>query len=161
MTIGFIGLGNMAKAIISGMLAKEVVKPSMLSGSARTKETREAVQKKYGIAVYEENRQVAREADILVLAVKPQMMETVIGEIRGDIKPDAVVVSIAAGKSLAWIENAFGKSIKLVRCMPNTPAMSWQAAAACAGMKGSRKRIWHFVWKCLKVSALRKKSRKS
>ena len=123
MTIGFIGLGNMAKAIISGMLAKEVVKPSMLSGSARTKETREAVQKKYGIAVYEENRQVAREADILVLAVKPQMMETVIGEIRGDIKPDAVVVSIAAGKSLAWIENAFGKSIKLVRCMPNTPAM--------------------------------------
>ena len=103
MTIGFIGLGNMAKAIISGMLAKEVVKPSMLSGSARTKETREAVQKKYGIAVYEENRQVAREADILVLAVKPQMMETVIGEIRGDIKPDAVVVSIAAGKSLAWI----------------------------------------------------------
>ncbi len=58
---------------------------------------------------------MAREADILVLAVKPQMMETVIGEIRGDIKPDAVVVSIAAGKSLAWIENAFGKSIKLVR----------------------------------------------
>lgn len=131
MTIGFIGLGNMAKAMISGMLAKEIVDAAELIGSARTEATREAVRKTYGMTVYESNQQVAEEAEVLVLAVKPQMMEGVIKEIRDSIKPDALIVSIAAGKTLSWIENAFGKEIRLVRCMPNTPAL---VMAGCSGV---------------------------
>lgn len=131
MTIGFIGLGNMAKAMISGMLAKGTVEPSRLIGSARTEKTREAVRQAYGIAVYESNQQVAEESEVLVLAVKPQMLEGVIGEIRDSIRPDAVIVSIAAGKTLSWIEEAFGKEIRLIRCMPNTPAL---VMAGCSGV---------------------------
>lgn len=121
----------MAKAIIGGMLAKHTVDSSWLVGSARTKDTREAVRKEYGITVYEGNRQVAEKSDVLILAVKPQMLEGVIGEIRDSIKSDVVIVSIAAGKTLAWIENAFGKEIRLIRCMPNTPAM---VMAGCSGV---------------------------
>ena len=130
MTIGFIGLGNMAKAMISGMLAKGIVTPSELIGSAKTEKTREAVRNAYGIAVYEGNKQVAEESEVLILAVKPQMLEAVIKEIRESIRPNAVIVSIAAGKTLEWTEQAFGKEIKLVRCMPNTPAL---VMAGCSG----------------------------
>ena len=136
MTIGFIGLGNMAKAMISGMLAKKIVDASQLIGSAKTEATREAAHKAYGMEVCESNRQVAEVAQVLILAVKPQMLEGVITEIRDSIRPDAVIVSIAAGKTLSWIKDTFGKEIKLVR---------WQGAAACAGMRGSVTVIWHFA----------------
>lgn len=131
MKIGFIGLGNMAKAMIGGMLAKGIAKPEEILGSARTKATREAVKESYGITVFEDNAMVAAEADIVILAVKPQMFAEVIPQIKDSIKKDALVISIAAGKTIAWIEEAFGKSLKLVRCMPNTPAM---VGEGCSGV---------------------------
>lgn len=131
MTIGFIGLGNMAKAMIGGMLAGKLAEPSDIIGSARTEETRGKIKETYGITVTEDNRQVAREADILILAVKPQMFEEVIPQIRGQVKEEALVISIAAGKTMTWIEEAFGRTIRLVRCMPNTPAM---VGAGCSGV---------------------------
>lgn len=131
MTIGFIGLGNMAKAMIGGMLAGKLAEPSDIIGSARTEETRGKIKETYGITVTEDNRQVAREADILILAVKPQMFEEVIPQIRGQVKEDALIISIAAGKTMTWIEESFGRTIRLVRCMPNTPAM---VGAGCSGV---------------------------
>ena len=148
MTIGFIGLGNMAKAMISGMLSKGTVDSSWLIGSARTAQTREAVHKAYGIEVCESNRQVAEVAEVLVLAVKPQMLEGVIMEIRDSIRADAVIVSIAAGKSLAWIENAFGKEIRLIRCMPNTPAL---VMAGCSGVCRNSKARDNDMAFCMKL----------
>lgn len=148
MTIGFIGLGNMAKAMISGMLSKGTVDSSWLIGSARTAQTREAVRKAYGIEVCESNRQVAEAAQVLILAVKPQMLEEVILEIRDSIREDAVIVSIAAGKSLAWIENAFGKEIRLIRCMPNTPAL---VMAGCSGVCRNAKVRDNDMAFCMKI----------
>lgn len=131
MKIGFIGLGNMADAMIAGMLQKDIVRPQDITGSAKTSQTREKMAAKYGINVLEKNSDVASAADILVLAVKPQFMEEVIAEIKDVTRVSTLIISIAAGKTLSWIEEAFGKQIKLVRCMPNTPAL---VGEGCTGV---------------------------
>ncbi len=132
MKIGFIGLGNMARAIIGGMLEKGIVPASDIAGSAKTRATLEKVQKEYGIKTFASNREVAEQVQVLILAVKPQFLEDVIGEIRDVVEPDTLVISIAAGKTLAWLEEAFGREgVKLVRCMPNTPAL---VGEGCTGV---------------------------
>ena len=131
MKIGFIGLGNMAKAMIGGMLAKGIAKPEDILGAARTKATRDGVREKYGIETLEDNAKAAALADLLILAIKPQMFGEVIPQIKDCIKQDTLIISIAAGKTTGQIEKAFGKEIKLVRCMPNTPAM---AGEGCSGV---------------------------
>lgn len=131
MKIGFIGLGNMARAMIGGMLQKEMVQPADIIGSAKTQATMEAMQKEFGICVKVDNRDVAREAEVLILAVKPQFFQEVIEEIKEVTPPDTLIISIAAGKTLSWIEQTFAKPIKLVRCMPNTPAL---VGEGCTGV---------------------------
>lgn len=131
MKIGFIGLGNMAKAMIGGMLAKKIAEPGNILGYARTEATRNAVREKYGICILENNENVAAKADILILAVKPQMFGEVIPGIRDSVREDALVISIAAGKTMMQIQEAFGRKLKLVRCMPNTPAM---VGEGCSGV---------------------------
>lgn len=131
MKIGFIGLGNMAKAIIGGMLGNQIVQPGDIIGTARTKATVEAVRSAYGIGVRDTNAAVVKEADVLILAVKPQYFREIIEEIRAEMAPDVLVISIAAGKTMKWIEDTFDRKIKLVRCMPNTPAL---VGAGCTGV---------------------------
>lgn len=131
MKIGFIGLGNMAKAIIGGMLENRIVQPGDIIGSAKTEETREMVRSAYGIGIRDTNAEVAKEADVLILAVKPQFFQEVIEEIRRVMSAHTLVISIAAGKTIKWIEDTFGSKIKLVRCMPNTPAL---VGAGCTGV---------------------------
>lgn len=131
MKIGFIGLGNMARAIIGGMLEKSIVSAADICGSAKTQKTRDAVQGEYGIDTMASNAAVAAGCQTLVLAVKPQFLESVIGEIRDAVQPDTLVISIAAGKTLSWLEEAFGRKVKLVRCMPNTPAL---VGEGCTGV---------------------------
>lgn len=131
MEIGFIGLGNMARAIIGGMLDKGIVNAADISGSAKTQKTLEAVQKEYGIEVKASNVAVAAQSQVVVLAVKPQFLQNVIVEIRDMMQPDTLVISIAAGKTLGWLEECFGRKVKLVRCMPNTPAL---VGEGCTGV---------------------------
>ncbi|WP_026507812.1 pyrroline-5-carboxylate reductase [Butyrivibrio sp. MC2013] len=130
MVIGFIGLGNMAKAIIGGILKKEIVGAEDIIGSAATKETRERVAGAFGIGVRDSNRKVAQEADVIVLAVKPQYFKQVIAEIMDDVDDSKLIISIAAGKTIKWIENAFEKKIRLIRAMPNTPALVGEGCTA-------------------------------
>jgi len=130
MIIGFIGLGNMAKAMINGMLEKGIATKEELIGSAKTEATREAVAKKWGIKTFADNSEVAKKADVLVLAVKPQFFAEVIPTIKKEIKDDAIVLSIAAGKSLEEIEKLLGSKNKIVRCMPNTPALVGEGCSA-------------------------------
>lgn len=131
MKIGFIGLGNMADAMISGMLRKNIVKPDDIIGCAKTKATLDRMKNKYDICVTDKNTDVAAQSDILILAVKPQYMEEVISEIKDSTSLNTLIISIAAGKTLAWIEGVFGKTVKLVRCMPNTPAL---VGEGCTGV---------------------------
>lgn len=137
MKIGFIGLGNMATAMIGGILEKGLVKPEEILGSARSKESVQKAVDTLGICGMETNVQVAEQADILILSVKPQMYEQIIGEIRQCIKKDTLIVSIAPGKTLQWLSELFGvHGDKLVRCMPNTPALVLEG---CTGVCFSAK----------------------
>lgn len=130
--IGFIGLGNMAKAMIGGMLKKKMVLPEDLIGSSKTQATGEKMVKEFGICTTLDNAEVAVKSDILFLAVKPIFMEEVIVQIRDVIRPKTVIVSIAAGRDLPWLQASFGGSErKIIRCMPNTPALVMEG---CTGV---------------------------
>ncbi len=135
MKIGFIGLGNMACAMIGGMLAKNAAQPEDMIGSAKTRETRERVREKYHILVAETNREVAEKADILFLAVKPVFLPEVIAQIKDAVWEETLIVSIAAGKDLRYLSEAFGRpELKIIRCMPNTPALVLEGCTGvCAG----------------------------
>lgn len=135
MKLGFIGLGNMASAVIGGILKEGIAAPGDIIGSAKTKETAEKKAKEFGIEACTENGKVAEQADVLVLAVKPQFFTEVIAEIRDILREDTLVISVAAGKTIKYIEEQFAgggeaKTVKLVRCMPNTPAL---VLAGCTG----------------------------
>lgn len=121
--IGFIGLGNMASAMIGGMLQKDMVTPGEIIGSCRTEETAKKIADRFGIETTTDNSTVAQAADILVLAVKPQFFPEVIAQIKDEVNADALIISIAAGKTMDYIETKFGRPLKLVRCMPNVPAL--------------------------------------
>lgn len=131
MTIGFIGLGNMARAMIKGMLDKGIAAPSEIIGSAKTRETRVKMEEEFGIKTEAHNDKVAFLADIIILAIKPQFFEEVLPEIREALLGDKLIISIAAGKTMADIEKLFGKKLKLIRCMPNTPAL---VGEGCSGV---------------------------
>lgn len=128
--IGFIGLGNMASAIIGGLLKKKLVLSNEILGTDKLPEAVERCKKEYGIETASTNTEVASAADVLFLAVKPQFFPEVIAEIKDAVREDTVVVSIAAGKTMASIEELFGRKIKLVRCMPNTPALVLEGCTA-------------------------------
>ena len=123
MKIGFIGCGNMGTAMIQGMIDSGKCAPSEMMISCRTASVLEEKNRKYGVKTTLDNREVAGFAEILFLAVKPQFYADVIAEIRGDVGELAMVVSIAPGKTLAWLEEQFGRKLKLIRMMPNTPAL--------------------------------------
>ena len=134
MKIGFIGLGNMATAMIGGIIGKGLYGCNEITGSAKTAETAKRVSEKYDIETFTNNKKVAECADVIVLAVKPIFLPEVIAEIKDIVNERKLVISIAAGKSIEWLEGQFGKSLRLVRCMPNTPALVGEACT-CVCLK--------------------------
>ena len=130
MTIGFIGLGNMAKALMGGIISKGIFDPQDIIGSDPMEAARESAAKKFGIQIRNNNADVARDADVILLAVKPQFLKVAIADIMDEINDSKLVISIAAGKSLEWIANEFEKPVKVVRVMPNTPALVGEGCAA-------------------------------
>ena len=123
MKIGFIGCGNMGSAMMQGILKAGKCKPEEVMVSAKTQATLDAKKEAFHVAVTKDNREVAKFAEVLFLAVKPQFYEEVIAEIKDCVKETQLIVSIAPGKTLAWFEEKFGKKLKVIRTMPNTPAM--------------------------------------
>ena len=128
--IGFIGSGNMGRAMIGGIISSGLVPASHLIASAKTQVTLDTLSEQYGIRTTLDNETVAVESDIIFLAVKPYLYETVIKEIKDSVTDDKIIVAIAAGQTISRIESLFSKDIKLVRTMPNTPAMVQEAMSA-------------------------------
>ncbi|WNB92184.1 pyrroline-5-carboxylate reductase [Bacillus sp. NEB1478] len=120
--IGFIGFGKMAQAMAGGMLHSRLVKPEQIYVSMRTEKSKALAKQEFGIEAVS-NNEVARSADVLFLAVAPYSYIEVIEEIKKDIKSDAIIVTIAAGITTGDVEKAFGKKMKVVRTMPNTPSL--------------------------------------
>lgn len=129
MKLGFIGAGNMAQAMIGGILSKDLVNKDDIIASAATQKTVDMVRDEFGIETTSDNCKVAK-ADIIFLAVKPIFYEKVIDEIKDDLSEDKIIVTIAAGKSIAWVEKAFGGKRKIIRTMPNTPALVGEGITA-------------------------------
>ena len=123
MKIGFIGCGNMATAIIKGIIRKQIIDAENIIASAKTKATLDRVQKELGVKVSTDNLEVTENSDILVLAVKPQYYPEVIAQIKDVVRKEQIVISIAPGKTLDWLQEQFGGGVRLVRTMPNTPAL--------------------------------------
>ena len=131
MRLGFIGCGNMASAIMGGIIENGIVTPEDIWGSDVFAPGREKVKEKFGINVTADNLEVVENTDVLILAVKPQYYESVIKEITDKVRAEQIIITIAPGKTLSWLAEKFGKDVKIVRTMPNTPAM------VCEGMTGA------------------------
>lgn len=131
--IGFIGAGKMAQAMIEGIIKSQLIPKENVMASANSEKTIEIIEKTYGIFTTLNNRDIAGYADILILAVKPELYVNVIKEIKNEIKPSAIIITIAAGISLMDIEQTFGFQVKAVRTMPNTPSLVGEGMSAiCA-----------------------------
>lgn len=121
--LGFIGCGNMAQAMLKGILAKGLYAKEDILVSRRSEGALLQIEQQFGVQITTDNRKVAAESDVLVLAIKPYQFSEVIVEIADAVKDNTLIISIAAGQSIANMERLFGKTIKLVRTMPNTPAL--------------------------------------
>ncbi|MFP3675994.1 pyrroline-5-carboxylate reductase [Pseudomonas sp. SIMBA_041] len=125
--IAFIGAGNMAASLIGGLRAKGL-DASQIRASDPGAETRAKVAAEHGIETFADNADAIQDADVVVLAVKPQAMKAVCEAIRPSLKPNQLVVSIAAGITCASMNNWLGAQ-PIVRCMPNTPALLRQGVS--------------------------------
>lgn len=136
--IAFIGGGNMARSLIGGLL-KTGMAASNLSVAEPRAEARQALGREFGVTCFAENRLAAAEADVLVLAVKPQIMPAIHAELQDTLaRRRPLLISIAAGVRLDQLERWFGHTLPIVRCMPNTPALIGAGATGlCANRRVS------------------------
>ena len=135
--IAFLGGGNMAEALIKGILAAGEAKAGQISVTDISTDRLEYLKKTYGILVQKSNKDALSLADIVLLCVKPQVIDKVLEEIAPAADSSKLVISIAAGITLARIEKALAANPRVVRVMPNTPALVLAGAAALAGGKNS------------------------
>ena len=135
-TIAFIGGGTMAEAMIRGLLQQRLVEPSAVIATGPRAARRDELGRSFGVRATGSNVDAARSSDVVVLSVKPQVLPTVLRELRGAVRKDSLVISIVAGVSLRTITDGLGHEIA-VRSMPNTPAQVgrgitvWCATPAC------------------------------
>ncbi|MBR4732453.1 MAG: pyrroline-5-carboxylate reductase [Lachnospiraceae bacterium] len=141
--IGFIGLGNMATAIMGGLLAKKMAKPENVIGYDKFAAASEKAKTTYKITTAINEEAVAEAADLLILAVKPNVLPEVLPKIGKAVRKSTVIISIAAGKTLAFLEEGLGRSdLKVVRCMPNTPALVLEGCTGvCANKNVTKKEL--------------------
>ncbi len=119
--IAFIGSGVMAEAMIKGLLREKLISADRVTAAGPRPERAQSLAEQYGIEATVDNRAATQQRDIIILSVKPQVMRHVLGELRGAIRPDAFVLSIAAGMPIRVIADGLGHAA-VVRAMPNTPA---------------------------------------
>ena len=121
--IGFIGLGNMGSAILQGILATKIVPATQFYVYDVVENVAESYQQQFHVNALTSAKDVAKECDIVFLAVKPNNIADVLSEIQKELKKSTVIVSIAAGITIKTIEGYVGYEQKVVRVMPNTPAL--------------------------------------
>ena len=120
--VAIIGVGKMGETLLNGMIKNNLVKKENLAGSTAQEEHAQEINKKYGIQTYIDNKEMVLGKDIIILAIKPQMMKKVLSDIKDIIKKQ-LIISIAAATSTQFIEECLEKDIPVVRAMPNTPAL--------------------------------------
>lgn len=144
--IAFIGAGNMGEALIRGLLQAETVRPEQLIATDVRADRLEVIQKAYRVKTLRDNREAATKAQILLLAVKPQVMEEILTGLRGVVAEDHLLLSVAAGISTSYIEAAFPQPTRVVRIMPNAPALLLAGATAIAPGPHATKEDLEIAW---------------
>ena len=130
--IGFIGGGKMAEALAQGIINASLSSVDKIIASDVDKKRCQILEKDTGIKTTQENKKITSESDIIILAVKPNIIGSILKELRNDITPKHLVVSIAAGIPLDFIESVLSKGCRVVRVMPNTPCLVGETAAGYA-----------------------------
>ena len=122
--IAIIGVGKMGETLLNSMIKNNLVKKENLNGSTAQEAHARELNKKYGIMTYYiDNKEMVLGKDIIILAIKPQMIKKVVSEIREVVTEKQLIISIAAATSTRFIEECLGKNIPVIRAMPNTPAL--------------------------------------
>lgn len=132
LTLGFLGAGNMAEALIKGLLHAHVVPPTQILASDVKADRLKALAERHGIRTTPNNHELVHKCDVLVLAVKPQVVDRVLASIGHDVRKETLVVSVAAGVPIAALEARLPAGTRIVRSMPNTPATVLAGATAIA-----------------------------
>jgi len=130
--IAFLGTGNMGEALVKGLLRAGVAAKEEIVCTELRPERQEDIRARYGVRVTADNEKAVAEADIVVLSVKPQNMDELLEQIAPSIDHSKLVISIAAGISIAAIARKLGAGVRIVRTMPNTPALVGAGATALA-----------------------------
>ena len=130
--IAFIGAGNMAGALVHGLVAARACSPAQIVASDTSAQACAELAGKHGIGCSPDNASAAHGADVLVLCVKPQVLPGVLAELAPHVGPNTLAVSIAAGVPVSVLERGLGAGVRVVRAMPNTPALVQAGATAIA-----------------------------
>ena len=138
--IGFIGAGKMGSALIRGLIKAGIVSPQNVVASDLQAGAREKIAQE-GVRVLAENKEVVKGASIIFLAVKPDAVFKVLEEIKEEVTPEHLVVSIAAGVPLEALEGALGQGVRVIRVMPNTPALIGEGASALFANGAAKNRL--------------------
>ena len=157
--LGFLGAGKMATALAHGWSDAALVAPQRIIASDPLRAARDGFASGRDFRTTTSNLEVVADSDVLILAVKPQMMTALLDEIRPAITPAHLIVSIAAGVTLKQLENGLGPRRRLIRVMPNTPCLVGASASGFAPGEGATAvdvalvdRLLNAVGKAFKVS---------
>ena len=131
-TVGFVGAGNMGEALIKGLASAHLVPAASIAAADVRAERVQELARRFGIRAASDNAALVRESDVVILAVKPQIMAGVLREIAPALTGRPLLISLAAGVSTATIQGVIGRYQRLVRVMPNTPALVLEGATAIA-----------------------------
>ena len=131
-TVGFVGAGNMGEALIKGLVVANVVPAKSIYSADVRGERLTELAKQFGIQAAADNSDLVRRCDVVILAVKPQIMEPVLREIAPAVTRQKLLISIAAGVSTAKIRAMLNRDARLIRVMPNTPALVLEGVTAIA-----------------------------
>lgn len=131
-SLGFIGAGNMAEAIIHGIIQNQVVLPNRILASDLSGERREHISKTFGMETVKENRSLVDQSNVIFLAVKPQAVPQVLKDIGANMGPEKLLISIVAGVPIQTLSTGLPKNPRIVRTMPNTPMTVMEGAMAIA-----------------------------
>src|SRR4030042_934231 len=137
--VGFMGSGNMGEALIHGLLHGHLCKPEQILCSDVRPERLKVIREKYGVRGTSHNPEVVKHSDIIVFAVKPQIMKQVVEEVAKHLDLSKLIISIAAGVPLDAIESCARKELKLIRVMPNICVSVREGVPGIAGGKQASK----------------------
>ncbi|EKQ57757.1 MULTISPECIES: pyrroline-5-carboxylate reductase [unclassified Clostridium] len=145
--VGFIGCGNMGSAMVGGLIKSGFLKADDIIVSTKTEASSKRLKEQFEVETTLDSATVAKESDVIILAIKPFMFKQIINEIRSELIEDKLIITIAAGITISNMEEWISNDAKIIRTMPNTPALVGQAMSAVCPNKNVTKDELEYCFK--------------